>query len=105
MDEFKCFVVSDSDLLEPYPCDELMDDNISKYYLQFCMFMIVIVFLCLIRPIIIRCANKCRCLNNNEVQVTTSRKSNKEIQCNIDVGVHRVSINPDNSLNLLEEAL
>lgn len=102
MVEFKCFVRSDSDLLEPYPCDELMDDNISRYYLQFCMFMIVIVFLCLIRPIIVRCVNKCCC---NEVQVTTSRKSNKEIQCNIDVGVHRVSINPDNSLNLLEETL
>lgn len=108
MKTFKCFVVMPNDNVEPYPCNEIHNNDMSNYFMQFMIFIFLLFFFVLIRPVFFYCAKTC-CLKKTATESvdTTPPKptENKEIQCALDMNIHKVIINPDTSINLVEEAM
>lgn len=107
MKEFRCFIVDSNDHLKPYSCNEIHKNDMSEYFMQFGLFIIFVLFFILIRPISIYCVKKFICLkrDNTIADDIIPFTENKEVQCDIDMNIHRIIINPDTSLNLTEEAM
>lgn len=106
MENYKCFVEDPEDnTLTPLPCEDVHEYDISKYFLQFCIFIIIMMFILFIRPIVYTCVTKYCCLDSDE-QENNKDTSEKEIQCNIEIGYHKLIIHPDFTLETAtEEAL
>lgn len=114
MDNFRCFVVNKKDdTLQPYPCNEIMDNDISIYVMHIGILSILLAFMIFIRPATYYIIQKCfhiKRRNNNTIDGSSDRGTssvvteNKEVQCNIDMNFHSIVINPDSSLNITENA-
>lgn len=107
MDKYKCFVEDPDDnaLIIPLPCKDIHEPDVRKYFIQFCMFIIIIMFIFFIRPIVNSSVTKYCCLDRDDAE-NNKDTSEKEIQCNIEIGYHKLIIHPDNTLNTAaEEAL
>lgn len=97
MDNFKCFQNN-----EPIPCEDLCDGDLKIYFYQFGLFIIILFFIVLIRPFVnFVIANHC-CIRQQNNTTIESITNTQETQCDIDVGIQRIVINPDQSLNLSE---
>ena len=99
MDDFKCF--SHGELI---PCEEVCDDDLKIYFYQFGLFIIILFFIILIRPIVNYSIKHhcCRREQNNNIVENINNTTTQETQCDIDIGMQRIIINPDDTLNLSE---
>lgn len=92
MDNFKCYQNN-----EPIECEDLCDCNQKIYFYQFGFFVIILFFISLIRPFVNFIITN-YCCNDNVEKITNTQ----ETQCDIDIGIQRIIINPDHSLNLTD---
>ena len=97
MDNFKCFRND-----EPIPCEELCDNNLKIYFYQFGLFIIILFFIVLIRPVVNYFIKHHCCIRQQNNSTVESITNTQQTQCDIDVGIQRIVINPDQSLNLSE---
>ena len=99
MDDFKCFLHG-----EPIPCEEVCDDDLKIYFYQFGLFIIILFFIMLIRPIVNYSIKHlcCRREQNNNIVENINNTTTQETQCDIEIGMQRIIINPDDTLNLSE---
>ena len=97
MDNFKCFQNS-----EPIPCEDLCDNNLKIYFYQFGLFIIILFFIVLIRPFVNFVITNYWCIRQQNNSTVENITNTQETQCDIDIGVQRIIINPDQSLNLSE---
>lgn len=100
MDNFKCFEHN-----EVINCKELCSD-IKIYYHILYQFGLVLIFLSVLIIFLRYCINKylyCTINNNTYPRVINNESNEQEVQCNIDIGVQCVVINPDQSLNISEK--
>ena len=120
MQKFRCFIVNEeqNDSLQPYPCDEMIETTgeVSFYFMQFGILIVIFSFMVMIRPFTMCIVEKCCCIikerRENAITATTGEEGastavvteNKEVQCDIDMNFHRIIINPDTSLHLTEDA-
>lgn len=99
MDNFKCFQNN-----EPIPCEELCDNDLKIYFYQFGLFIIILFFILLIRPVVNYFIKHLCCISIRQQNSSTveSITNTQQTQCDIDIGIQRIVINPDQSLNLSE---
>lgn len=97
MDNFKCFQNN-----EPIPCEELCDNDLKIYFYQFGLFIIILFFILLIRPVVNYFIKHLCCIRQQNSSTVESITNTQQTQCDIDVGIQRIVINPDQSLNLSE---
>lgn len=93
MDTVQCFRNSES-----IPCEDVCNDSALRLY--FYLFGIPttgFIFLILMRPI----EEKCVQLRNNVIE-NSSETETQETQCDLEIGMQRVVINPDETLQLTE---
>ena len=99
MDDFKCLSHG-----EQIPCEEICADDLKLYFYQFGLFIIILFFIMLIRPIVNYTIKHhcCRIEQNNNIVENINNTTTQETQCDIEIGMQRIIINPDDTLNLSE---
>lgn len=99
MDDFKCFLHE-----ERIPCEEVCNDDLKLYFYQFGLFIVILFFIILIRPIVnyVIKHHCCRREQNNDIVENINNTTTQETQCDIEIGLQRIVINPDRTLNLSE---
>lgn len=97
---------------EPIPCEEICGDELRFYFYAFGLLTMALIFMILMRPVMSliiaktksflrRVRNRHSTVENTE---TLGGTSTQGIQCDIEIGVQRVVINPDDTLHLSEIA-
>jgi len=100
---FKCYKHDTNKCIE-YPCADISNEsNTTTIYFKIGLFLILIVFFLLIRPIFLYFMYKCLNINTNTNDTYSRSHEHKEIQCSIDSNLQKIVINPDDSYNLLED--
>lgn len=84
-------------------CQQIYDGDAREYMYQFGLLIIMLFFFILARPVVLFCTNRYCCTRDAENRNTvTNDTASQEVQCDIDIGMHRLVIHPDNTMNLSE---
>lgn len=81
-------------------CQKMYGGDARVYMYQLGLLIIMLLFFVLARPVVLFCTNKYCCTEN--IVADTNDTVNQEVQCDIDIGMHRLVIHPDNTMNLSE---
>lgn len=96
MDTLQCFRNG-----ERIPCEEICDDGVFRFlFYFFAILTIGLIFIVLMRPVVDYFVQKSCCVNRNNVIETSSETQGT--QCDLDIGMQRVVIHPDDTLQLSE---
>ena len=94
MDTLQCFRNS-----ERIPCEEICNDSALPFFFYlFGILTLVFIFLVFMRPVVNLTYSYC--VNRNNVVETSSETQGT--QCDLDIGMQRVVIHPDDTLQLSE---
>lgn len=101
MDTFQCFQNG-----ERIPCEEICNDSALRFFFYlFGILTLVFIFLVLMRPIVDYFVKKCVHQRRNNVVENSSVTGTQETQgtqCDLEIGMQRVVINPDDTLQLTD---
>lgn len=93
---------------EPIPCEEICGDELRLYFYAFGLLTMALIFIVLMSPVtslvIAKTKSFLRRVRNGHSTVENTETSTQGIQCDIEMGMQRVVINPDDTLHLSEIA-
>ena len=99
MDTLQCFRNGD-----PIQCEEICNDSALLLFFVYLFGIITIglIFIILIRPVVNAFYKITCCVRKNDIieNIVSSETETQETQCDLDIGMQRVVIHPDHTLQL-----
>ena len=97
MDTLQCFRNGES-----IPCEEICNDSALRFFFYLVgILTLVFIFLVLMRPIVDYFVKKCVHQRRNVIE-NSSETETQGTQCDLEIGMQRVVINPDDTLQLTD---